>query len=256
MEVCLVKPDYTWNTKIATYDVGQDVRLKLSSQLKLQQEVGELHLQSAGLDYQELYRQGMVFVLTRTNSVIYRAPILNETINLCTWHRDRKGAQFYRCYRFKDKEGTTLIDSVSAFALIDAKTHRLLRPDRFNQFGIKTQPERKNSCPDPSRIKISCTINPVEERLIHWSDTDYNGHLNNTNYADIVCDNIPGGMRGKRITSFTIAYQQEALEGQKLGIQAGTKESSDGICSWVIGRRENAPCFEAKVGYVLEQDEQ
>ena len=44
-----VAPDYTWELKIASYDAGRDKRLRPSNQLKLQQEVGELHLGAGGL---------------------------------------------------------------------------------------------------------------------------------------------------------------------------------------------------------------
>ena len=42
---------YTWELKIASYDAGRDRRLRPSNQLKLQQEVVELHLGGGGLDY-------------------------------------------------------------------------------------------------------------------------------------------------------------------------------------------------------------
>ena len=43
--------DYTWGLKIASYDAGKDRRLRPSNQLKLQQEVGELHLGEGGLTW-------------------------------------------------------------------------------------------------------------------------------------------------------------------------------------------------------------
>lgn len=135
-----VARDYTWGLKIASYDAGKDRRLRPSNQLKLQQEVGELHLGEGGLTWEEFYRHGMIFVLTRLNSVIHRAPVLDEKVWLRTWHRDTKGAQFYRCYQFLDAAGNPLIESVSAFALVDPVTHKLLRPEVFQPFGVETQP--------------------------------------------------------------------------------------------------------------------
>ena len=40
--------DYTWDMRITSFDVGQDRKLKLSSQLKLQQEVGERQFEQGG----------------------------------------------------------------------------------------------------------------------------------------------------------------------------------------------------------------
>lgn len=181
-----IPKQYDWDIRIASYDVGQDRLLRLSNQLKLQQEVGERHLSGVGLDFQALYERGMVFVLTKTNSVIHRAPRLSEDVRLRTWHRSNKGAQFFRCYQFLDAEENPLIESVTAFALVDAKEHKLLRPSVFEQLGVGQQPDRFNGCPDPGKLRLPDALVPQGQRQIRWSDTDVNGHLNNTNYADIL----------------------------------------------------------------------
>ena len=128
MEEATIARDYTWPVKITTFDAGQDQRLTPAGQLRLQQEIGELHMSTGGLGYQVLCDAGMAFLLTRTNSVVHRAPALNEEVALRTWHRGTRGAQFYRCYEFLDKAGEKLIESVTAFALVDVRDHRLLRP--------------------------------------------------------------------------------------------------------------------------------
>ena len=246
-----VAPDYTWELKIASYDAGRDKRLRPSNQLKLQQEVGELHLGAGGLTWEEFYRHGMVFVLTRLNSVIHRAPLLDEKVWLRTWHRDTKGAQFYRCYQFLDAAGQSLIESVSAFALVDPVEHKLLRPDVFERFGVGVQPERKNGCPDPGRLRPPAELAPAGSRRVYWSDTDYNGHLNNTVYADILCDFLPGGMAGKQITGFSIAFLKEAMEGEELAISA----CSAGGEAWISAVHGRGTCFEARASFAEEQTE-
>lgn len=153
MEEATIARDYTWPVKITTFDAGQDQRLTPAGQLRLQQEIGELHMSTGGLGYQVLCDAGMAFLLTRTNSVVHRAPALNEEVALRTWHRGTRGAQFYRCYEFLDKAGEKLIESVTAFALVDVRDHRLLRPDAFEPYGLLTQPERRNDCPDPVKWK-------------------------------------------------------------------------------------------------------
>lgn len=247
MSYC-VEPDYTWPIKIASYDAGRDKRLRLSNQLKLQQEAGERHLGAGGLTWEELCHHGMVFVLTRLNSVIHRAPLLDEKIWLRTWHRGTRGAQFYRCYQFLDETGKPLIESVSAFALVDPATHKLLRPDAFDQFGMALQPDRKNGCPDPGRLRPPTALVPAGTRRVYWSDTDYNGHLNNTVYADILCDFLPGGMEGRRITGFSIAFLKEAMEGEELAVSACSVSGE----AWVSATHERGTCFEARATFAEE----
>ena len=91
MEEATIARDYTWPVKITTFDAGQDQRLTPAGQLRLQQEIGELHMSTGGLGYQVLCDAGMAFLLTRTNSVVHRAPALNEEAVSYT-HLRRGGA--------------------------------------------------------------------------------------------------------------------------------------------------------------------
>lgn len=241
-----VQPFYEWNVRIESYMVGPDRLLRPSYQLKLQQEVGERHFVEAGLGYEALLREGIVFVLARLRTVILRAPRLEENIRLQTWHRQTKGAQFLRCYRFLSEEGEVLIDSVSAFTLVDAVEHKLLRPTVFDRFGIEGSDRTVEHCPDPARLRPSLPLTPVGEHTVRWSEIDFNGHLNNTEYADLVCDHAPEGMAGRRITELQLVYHRKAREGQVLSLSA----CDDGDAVWMQGITDAGRCFDARIQYV------
>lgn len=243
-----VKPDYAWPARVTSFDAGRNRLLRPSSLLRFQQEAGERHLGEAGLTYQEFYRRGMVFVLTRLNVEIRRLPELGEEVTLLTWHRDSKGAQLYRCYQLLDGRGEVLTEGVSAFALVEVDSHRPLRPTVFEQFGIEPHPERRNGCPDPGRLRPPEGLEESGERRIYWSDTDYNGHLNNTVYADILCDFVPGGLDSREIAGFSIAYEKEALEGERLDLRAAERTDESGLCTvWVSGEHARGRCFTAQL---------
>lgn len=241
--------EYSWETRITSFDAGRDRRLRPANQLKLQEEVGEQHLSSGGLNYAELYRHGMIFVLTRLTSVIRRAPLLDETVVVRTWHRNSQGAQFYRCYQFLDPQGRPLIESVSAFALVDSETHKLLRASVFDQFGTSAHNGRFNACPDPGKIRLPENMAAAGKRRIFWSDTDYNGHLNNTVYAEFISDFMPGGMEGKRLTGFSLTFRQEALEGDTLEIAAAGQTAAGEGEAFFYGAHSRGRCFEAWARY-------
>lgn len=251
MENYPVPEEYTWKYKITSYDVGLDRRLKLSNQLKLQQEVGEIQLDKGGLGYNNLYDFGFAFVLTHLNTVIYKAPVFGETIQLRTWSRGTKGIQFFRCYQFLDSDGNLLIDSVTAFALVDTLEHKLLRPNVFDRFGVRCLSEC-NSCPDPSRLKLPEGMEYAGTRTIRWSDIDYNGHVNNSVYADIACDAIPGGMQNKHVTMLSISFLHEALEGNDIILKTTTIKKDNKREAYISGSIENQRCFDARICYIDE----
>lgn len=240
--------DYTWPVTIATYDAGPDMRLRPAGILKLQQQIGELHLSEGGLDYRTLAREGLAFLLTRTNCVVHRMPVLSEAVKIRTWHRGNRGAQFYRCYEFVDADENKLVESVTAFALVDVRSHRLLRPDAFDRFGLVTQPERQSGCPDPAKWRLPEGMAPAGECRVRWSETDWNGHLNNTVYADYLCDFLPGGMKGRRITGFSVAFVREAAEGEVLHLTARAGEGE----AFVAGCHDRGTCFEGRLTWTPE----
>lgn len=245
-----IPDEFGWDLKIDSYMVGPDVTLRPSALLQLQQEIGERHFAQCGLGCEELLREGLVFVLTRLRTEIRRPPRLNEQVRMETWHRQAKGAQFFRCYRIVTPQGEMLAESVSAFTLVDPVEHKLLRPTVFDRFGIIGQTRSVETCPDPARIRLPEGMTSIGEHTVRWSEIDFNGHLNNTRYADIVCDYAPGGLNGRRITGLTIGYHREARAGQTLALEA----TDDGTAIWMQGSRENGPCFDARMTYVRETE--
>ncbi len=242
---------YEWQYTIASYDVGPTRRLRLSNQLKLQQEVGEKQLEQSQLPYTYLYDTlGVIFVLVRTASVIYRAPVFEESIRLSTWCRGLKGAQYLRCYRFCDEAGNVLIDSATTFALIDTKQHRLVRPSTIKEFeGFVFLPEKENTCPPPGKIILPEGMEKADDRRLYDSDMDYNGHLNNSIYADFLTDYMPGGIAGKVPTGFQIHFAGEAGLGESLEIETALK----GDTAYYSGRHPRGQCFTASCTFRPEE---
>lgn len=239
--------DYSWDYTVTSYDVAPSRGLRLSALLKLQQEVGEKQLETFGFPYTYLYDElGVVFVLTRAASRIYRLPCFEEPVTITTWCKGLQGVQYLRCYRFCDKAGNVLIDSATNFALIDANSHRLLRPSTVKEFERFVHlPERENTCDKPGRILLPEKLEKVDDRKLYDSDMDYNGHLNNTVYADFISDYMPGGMAGKSPTGFQIHFAAEAEPGETLEIAAARQ----GDTAYFTGLHARGLCFEASCSF-------
>lgn len=236
---------YTQTIAIPSYDGGPNQCLRLSNMLRYQQEAGEKQFAPYGLGFQGLREEGMAFVITRLNLLVHRAPLATETIQLTTWHRAAKGAQFYRCYVWRDEQGQPLVEGVSAFALVDPDSHRVLRPSAFARFGIAEQPHRSNNCPDPVRLTLPDSMMAAGEREVRWSDIDYNGHLNNAVYADIVWDTLPRDWQDRHVTFASLSFLNEALQGESIRLRADCRETAEGGVAFVAGSHDRGTCFEA-----------
>ena len=61
---------------------------------------------------------------------------------------------------------------------------------------------------------------PVGFKTVRLSDVDYNGHMNNTNYVDMLCDYIPELTAGThRVTAMRIHFSKEAPLGETIEIK-------------------------------------
>lgn len=238
----IIPNEYKITLPVASYDVGADGRMRLSSLLRYQQEAGEQHLALGNLAWQNLYARGMAFVTSRWHVVLHRLPRMGETVSLTTWHRNRKGPRFFRCYEWRDEAGALLVEGVMQFALVSVKEHRLLRGDEFMACAPLPDAERTVACGDPARFSVGGTV-PTGTYTVRWSDLDFNGHLNNTHYGDLLCDFAPGGMAGRVPREVQLHFAGECRLGDTLSLSAATGADGD----VVVGDTARGRTFAAQI---------
>ena len=224
----IILPEYSLTFKIASFDTDSADRMRLSAVLRYQQEAGEQHLGPAGLGWRDLSSHGIAFVASRWHAAIHRLPILEEEVTLTTWHRDRKGPRFFRCYEWRDAEGNLLIEGVMQFALVSVTDHRLLRGDEFMALAPLPDAWRGVNCADPGRFTLTDPI-AAGNYEVRWSDIDRNGHMNNTHYADLMWDFVPTVWQGRAPTDVELYFAGESRQGDFLSL-------------WVMMDGENACC--------------
>ncbi len=234
--------EYIWEYQICTYDAGPGSLLKLSNLLRLQQEAGERHLAEGQMAFQNLAKMGMAFLVARANLQIERLPKVGEKIKVRTWHRGEHGAAFFRCFQMLGEGDEELVNSVTAYALVDPNTKRLLRPRVFLQLGIASQEDKVSSCPDPERLRLPEHLEPVGTWIVRPSDTDWNQHLNNAAYLDILYDFLPEDMEARDLRLVTVCFLSQALAGDEISVLRA-KQGEELFLRGVHGR---GTCFEAR----------
>lgn len=233
---------YRWHTRVATVDVGPDRKLTPSAQLRLQQEAGELHFSEGNLGFETLAEIGIAFVIVQNNAVIYRRPSVSEAITVTTWSEGIRGVKFFRRYRFEDANGQVLIDSMAVFVLVDVKAHKMLRSSEF-PFVIEHMADREHTCPEPPRLRAPAEAENVGTMTVMRSQLDFNAHLNNTRYADIVFD-VLSEDEAANMTGFSILFSHEAKLGDTLTLHKAV--TADGH-TLIHAKNGDETCFIAEV---------
>lgn len=238
----IIPNEYKLPLKVASYDVGANDVMRLSAVLRYQQEAGEQHLVDAGLGWQDMMQMGMVFVTSRWHTVIHRLPAMEERVTLTTWHRNRKGPRFFRCYEWRDAAGNLLVEGVMQFALVSVTEHRLLRGDEFMERAPLPDAWRNVSCGDPARFPVS-GVEPVGEYRVRWSDIDRNGHMNNTHYADLMLDGLSAERLAGQPAEVDLHFAGECVMGDTLTLSS----CEDGAVTTVTGDTARGRSFAARI---------
>ncbi len=240
----IIQREYNVPLKVASYDVDAQDRIRLSAILRYQQEAAERHLSPAGLGWRALSEAGIAFVTSRWHAVIHRLPVLEEEVVLTTWHRERKGPRFFRCYEWRDQNGTLLIEGVMQFALVSVTDHRLLRGDEFMRMASLPDAPRGVTCADPERFTPT-NLEEAGTYRVRRSDLDRNGHMNNTHYADLLCDFVPDAAAQREPVEVHLHFAGECRLGDTLTVSA----SSSAQCAYVVGQTERGRAFAGMLCY-------
>lgn len=145
----------------------------------------------------------------------------DDRLTVRTFHRGGKGVSMYRDFDLY-RDGEPVGEAVSTWVMADLDTHKLIRLSDVEEFAQTTGGELCKSV-KLHRAHMPERMERAEERLLHYSDTDINGHVNNVRYADFACDaiHLEREGAGKFVSSFQISYLKECRPGEIITLSAG-----------------------------------
>lgn len=222
-------------------DVDLYRRLRTSVLFELLQEAAITHTEELGMGREKTLDRGLLWVVTMQRAEITRMPEYDERITLRSWPGETMHVFFPRHYSITDAEGNTLVRANALWMLVDAKTRRMIFPDRYG-IVIEGQ-ELGGELPlpaSPSRLETDS-----ERRFtVPYSYVDLNGHMNNTRYFDLMEDCIPAAASGKLLRELTVEYSSEVRLNDTLSLRWGGENDR----YYLEGALEK-PCFRMALRY-------
>jgi acyl-ACP thioesterase len=233
---------YTGKAKALYHDCDVNNRLKISAAMRYMQQISSEQMEVWGIPAEKLLRENMVFVLSQAFLKIQRMPKVSEQLMLGTAPTAVKGARFVREFAIDSGQGERL------WILIDTESRRILRPASFpyemqlaSSFvsgQIEDIAMPKPGLPSPKQVE-------TREVDICYSHLDCNHHVNNSMYADFVCDMLPyDELITRGIDTLAISFQHEARLGDRLAIQRSGVAAGE---YYMSGKCGETACFEALV---------
>lgn len=210
---------YKRNYHIDLRDVDFTKMLKLSALFGYFQDVASLAAENLGVGIEALEKKfGVAWVLTRIRADIMRNPGLDEEITIETWPLEPSKVEFDRDFLVKDTNGNTIVRAVSKWVIMDIKERKLRRTELIGaQF---PDPPRERAIDGKlAKLKDFGKLEPLYNKVIGYSDIDFNGHLNNSKYADYImdCFSVQDHLN-YTIKMIDLHFNHEALPGETISL--------------------------------------
>ena len=224
------------------HDTNARRQMRPTALLALMQETSNMQFVAAGRSLDTIRdEQGVGFILSRIAFDILRPLGAFEQIRVETFTCKGHGYTFPRS--FEVFCGQDLVARChSLWALVRVADHALVGCADF-PLSFGDEPETKIDTPLRFRVPRELTFCTVGERRITFADLDYNMHMNNTKYPDMVCDFLPDPT-ACRVVGMSLAYHREAVFGDTVTVERA--DGGEGVY-YFRTKKDDAVCLEAMV---------
>ena len=185
--------------------------------------------------------RGVGFILSRI-AIDFLAPVhayeeITVETNTCPPH----GYTFPRAFRMK-RGDEVVARAMTHWALMRVCDRQLLRPEAL-PLSFGDEPEIETAMPLRFHPPREIAFETVGERRVVYADLDYNMHMNNTKYPNMVCDFLPD-VADRRVTGISLCYLREAAFGDLLTVERAAGENG---VFYLRTRKNGEICLEAMV---------
>ena len=203
--------------------------------VRYMQETANRQCEHSGLPLEKLRdEKGLGFILGTISLKIFEPLYAYEDFEVRTWCKPARGYTFNRY--FEIVRGDTLIShAATVWVLLDINEKKMVRAeahDWMNDRFFYDEPINPDSLPKKPRITKDVELFTVGCRKISYSDIDYNMHMNNTRYPDMICDyldEMTSDSPAYRIGAMSLSYIKESLLGTTLTVSRTARDEDNTI---------------------------
>ncbi len=200
---------YSETLLLRTCNCDLNGKWKLSDMLAFMQEGSGMHSFLLGCGRDTMLAENIVWVLSRTELVIDRYPAVGETIRMETFPTNNKRWFFPRSFIMYDEQDQMIAKANTLWLLMDVVERKMASPEAALQY-LPDNSDLEAPLPFPGNIAVVEGQAKVSHRAPVYSDIDVNQHVNNTRYADWLCDTLGiDTMKAKEVARLLIHYTHE-----------------------------------------------
>jgi len=242
---------FSYQIKTNWHDTDANRCVRPSKIVEYMQETANRQCESSGLPLEKLRdEKGLAFILGAISINIYKPLHAYENIEVRTWCKEAKSFIFMRYFDIL-RDGELISEASSTWVLIDINTKNMVRASNFDFLDDKfyyDEPIDPAALLPKAKIAKDAALFEVGKRKIMYSDIDYNMHMNNTHYPDMICDHL-AEMTGDIpyfVSAMSLSYVKESHLGTTLTITRGEMQD-DGTINVRTLNEAGETCLEAVV---------
>ena len=243
---------FTYKIKTNWHDTDANRCVRPSKILEYMQETANRQCESSGLSLEKLRdEKGLAFILGALSMSIYEQLHAYEEIEVNTWCTEAKSYIFMRYFEIV-RNGKKIAEASTSWFLIDLERKNMVRARNFDFFDDKfyyDEPVDPAAVPPRAKIAKDAPLFEVGQRKIVYSDIDYNMHMNNTHYPDMLCDHLcemTDNSTAYTVGAMSLCYVKESALGATLTVTRG-EMSEDGNIEMRTINEAGETCLEAVV---------
>ena len=235
--------------KIHAKDIDFNGRLKFYCVCGYFFEIAARHANYLRFGFKDLKQENVYWVLSRLHVKTLKYPGFEHKINVQTWHKGVGRLFGLRDFRIVDHQGQEMAIATSAWLILDKKTGKPIRPERFAElYNSKMDYHAINELPD----KLEALTGYDNVKLIEpgYTDLDINFHVNAGKYIAWIQDLYSPDFYNKfRISDFQINYLNETRFGEEIRILSRDEFHENKMISEIEGRINDTdnPAFRARI---------
>lgn len=243
---------FTHKFKTNWHDTDANRIVRPSKIVEYMQETANRQCEHSGLPLDLLRdEKKLAFILGAISVNLYKPLHAYEEIEVNTWCREAKSYIFNRYFEIL-RDGEKIAEAASTWVLIDLETKNMVRASNYDFLGDKffyDEPVDPEALLPRAKLSKDAVLFPVGTRKIAYSDIDYNLHMNNTHYPDMLCDYLEEMNRPEpayRVSAMSLSFLKESSLGATLTVTRGERGEDGKIEIRTLNEAEES-CLEAVV---------
>ncbi|MFA9465990.1 MAG: acyl-[acyl-carrier-protein] thioesterase [Velocimicrobium sp.] len=200
---------YQFNSRVRYSEIGPDKHLTLPAIINYFQDCSTFHSEAIGVGLDFLEKEKRAWILNSWQIVVEKYPYLGDSLTICTWAHEFKGAYGNRNFLLKDEHGNPFAYANSLWIYMDTENSRMLRIPQEVALPYGYEPKYPMNYA-PRKISLPSTFEVKDPFSVVASNIDTNNHVNNEQYIQMAATYLP---KDFIISQMRAEYRSSAILG-------------------------------------------